>query len=123
MKEREAPLVRNYHLGDLGRAGDRVAIVLAPPDLWSLAKWADLEAVSRFEATIDLTKISSNRFGYQASLICDAVQSCVVTLEPVHSHIEREFGRELHFVDRKARIDLRSEVLTLAAADDEAPEE
>jgi hypothetical protein len=88
-----------------------------------LAKWAEVDAIDRFEATVVLKRISSNRFGYRAVLTCDIVQSCVVTLEPVRSHIERELGRELHFAGHKSRLEVHSEALTLAAAEDEAPEE
>src|SRR5258708_23861926 len=123
MKHGEAPFLRMYDLGDLGRAGDAVAIRLTGADLARMAQWAEVDAIGRFEATVDLTKISSNRFGYRAALTCDVVQSCVVTLEPVHSHFEREFSRELHFAGHRPRLEARPEVLTLAAADDEAPEE
>jgi len=122
MKHDEPPFVRIYDLGDLGRAGDVVAIALKDSDLKRLAQWAELDTVTSFEAVVDLKRISANRFGYNARLSSEIVQSCVVTLEPVRSRIDREFTRELHLVDHRHR-EAKGEALTLAAADDEAPEE
>jgi hypothetical protein len=116
------PFERIYDLGDLGRAGDAVTIALNEECRARVAKWANIEAVETFEATIDLRRLSTNRFECQARLKADIVQSCVVTLEPVHSHIVREFIRELHFQEHKPRNEPRSEVLTIAATDDESPE-
>ena len=120
MKQGGAPFVRTYDLGDLGRAGDRIAVALKESDRKRLAEWAEIESVVAFEATVELKRISANRFGYHARLSSDIVQSCVVTLEPVRSHIEREFSRELHLVDHGRH---EGEAMTLAAADDEAPED
>ena len=122
MKHGATAFVRTYDLGDLGRAGDQVAIALKESDRKRLAEWAELESVEAFEATVDLKRISANRFGYHARLSSDIVQSCVVTLEPVRSHIEREFSRDLHLVGVRHH-EPYGEALTLAAADDEAPEE
>jgi hypothetical protein len=123
MRHREPPFDRFYNLGDLGRAGDSVTIVLNEESRARLAKWAEVVAVGKLEATVDLKKLSTNRFEYRARLEADAVQSCVVTLEPVHSHIAREFSRELHFAEHAPRREPRPEALTITAADDDAPEE
>jgi len=122
MKRADVPFARIYDLGDLGRAGDTIAIALKDADRKRLAAWAEVESVTSFQATVDLTRISANRFGYRAHLTSDVVQSCVVTLEPVRSHIVRDFSRELHLADHRHH-EPRTEALTLAAAEDEAPEE
>jgi uncharacterized metal-binding protein YceD (DUF177 family) len=123
MRHVEPPFERVYDLGGLGRAGDGLTIALNEESRARLAKWADIEAVDKYEAAVSLRRLSANRFEYQARLVADIVQSCVVTLEPVNSHIEREFSRELHFQEHSPRSEPHAEALTIAAADDEAPEE
>jgi hypothetical protein len=120
--EHQAPFVRLYDLSDLGRAGDEVTIALGEGDRARLAQWAELDEVGTFKAKIALERLSSSRFSYRASLAADIAQACVVTLEPVLSHIAQTFSRELHFVDRAPHQEPRSEALTLGAAEDEAPE-
>jgi hypothetical protein len=123
MSHREPPFERFYNLGELGRTGDSVTIALNEESRARLAKWAEVVAVGKLEATVDLTRLSAKRFEYRARLEADTVQSCVVTLEPVLAHIAREFSRELHFAEHAPRHEPRPEALTIAAADDDTPEE
>ena len=51
------------------------------------------------------------------------MQSCVVTLEPVTSHISRTFHRELHLIPNVHRFADKGGAVTLDATDDDAPEE
>ncbi len=44
------------------------------------------------------SKLAPDRFGLSFHLTADVTQSCVVTLEPVKSGMERRFSRELHFI-------------------------
>lgn len=115
------PIERHYELGRLSDAGDQVLVKASGDDLTRLAQWAELTGVDRFEGRVSLRKISPTRFGYDAVLTADIVQDCVVTLEPVRSHIDRSFTRELHYTPRRhAEPEM---ALTLAAGDDEVPEE
>jgi uncharacterized metal-binding protein YceD (DUF177 family) len=115
------PIERIYDLAKLSEAGDEIQIRASADDLTRLAQWADLLRVERFESRVTLRKISPTRFAYEAVLTADIVQACVVTLEPVRSHIDRSFARELHYTPRRhAEPEM---ALTLAAGDDEVPEE
>ena len=117
----DAPLARIYDLATLSEAGDEIAIAVAGDDLTRLAEWAGVDRVDRFEGKISLRKLAPGRFAYDAVLSADVVQSCVVTLEPVRSHIARSFARTLHYTPRGP---VRDEgLLTLAAGDDDAPDE
>lgn len=116
------PFERFYDLGDLSDAGDEVAISLSPADLARLAGWADVRAVERFAADISLARLASNRFGYDATLVADIVQTCVVTLEPVSNRIERRFRRVLLLAPGRRHQAPGGEI-ALTAADDDAPEE
>ena len=121
------PLQRFYDLKDLSEAGDEVVVAAKPAEFPALAEWLGVDAVERFEATVTLRRLSHSRFLYEAVLGADVVQSCVVSLEPVASHVERSFTRTLHLIPRhprgrKPEVE-GSGILTLGAGDDEVPEE
>jgi hypothetical protein len=61
-----------------------------------LAKWAGVDEVSTFAAKVTLNRPAPNRFLYRAALGADIMQNCVVTLEPVHSHLSLDISRSLH---------------------------
>lgn len=92
---REFPISQTYELGRLAGAGDEVTIAPSKEDLARIAAWADLDAVESLRARIDLGKVTATHFTLDIVLDADIVQSCVVTLDPVRSHIERAFTREL----------------------------
>lgn len=123
--EKSALLERFVDLSTLSQAGAEIAIAPASEDLERLAEWAGVDSVERFEAIVKLKKLSRTRFAYSADFKADVVQACVVTLEPVTAHIERQFARELHLVSGKiAPPDAAPDfdgALPLNA--DEAPEE
>jgi uncharacterized metal-binding protein YceD (DUF177 family) len=124
MMQDAVPLERFYDLDSLGRAGADVAIVADAEALKRLAAWAEVEAVESFKGEVALKKTAATRFSLDYTLDADIVQSCVVTLEPVRSHIAQTFSRELHLSHASAhRHAVKSEELTLAAGDDDAVEE
>ena len=118
--ERMAPLSHFFDLGDLSQAGSRVHIDAKGDDLTRLAHWAGVDEVRSFAAQVELSRLSRTRFAYEAELEADIVQSCVVTLEPVTTHIVRHISRDLHF---SPRLHAESGELTLAAGDENTPEE
>jgi len=99
------PISHPYELGRLGKAGDSVELTATPDERARIAAWAGVDAVVSFRAHIDLRRISPTRFDYEARLDCEIVQSCVVTLEPVRSRIERDFGRELLLTEAAAHTE------------------
>jgi uncharacterized metal-binding protein YceD (DUF177 family) len=115
------PLERLTDLDRLGQAGADVTIAIKGDDLVRLAKWAKVERIEAFSAEVELRRLSQSRFKLAYSFTADVTQSCVVTLEPVRSHIARAFSRELH-VTSQVPAD-KGGVLTLDAGDDEVPEE
>lgn len=115
------PIERIYDLATLSEAGDEIEVEASADDLARLAQWSGVDRVERFLGKVSLRKLSPTRFAYDAVLSADVVQSCVVTLEPVRSHIARSFARTLLYM---AGRPVRDEgQLTLAAGDDEAPDE
>lgn len=114
-----SPFQHYFKLGELTQAGSDVAVVASAEQLPGLAEWALVDKVTRFEAQLQLRRLSTTRFSYAADLVADIVQACVVTLEPVESHIVRHIERELHLAP-KLPEDVRE--LTLSAGDDDVPE-
>ncbi len=112
-----------YELGSLGRAGAELRIEADGDQRARIAAWADVRAVEAFGATVSLRKHSADRLSVHAALVADIVQDCVVTLEPVRSHLEIDVHRELHLAHRIRTKPGESIPLTAAAGDDDVPEE
>ena len=114
-----APLQHLFDLGDLSQAGSEIVVEAGAEALAGLAGWLGVDKVRRLRALVNLKRLGSNRFAFAADLEADVVQACVVTLEPVESHIARPVVRELHLAPKMP--DEAGE-LTLSAGDDDAPE-
>jgi uncharacterized metal-binding protein YceD (DUF177 family) len=121
MTAEKPPLERFTDLDRLGQAGADVTIGAKGDDLARLAKWAKVESIEAFSADVELRRLSQTRFKLDYSLTADITQACVVTLDPVRSHIAREFSRELHVTGHSPAD--KGGVLTFDAGDDEALEE
>ena len=123
MSETEPPIRRLYDLNRLSEAGYETRFVLGPEERTQLAEWADVESVEQFEAVVTLQRLSPTRFHYHARLEASLTQLCTVSLEPVASHVERDFSRTLHLVARIADPLAAEGEISLAAGDDDAPED
>ena len=115
------PFQLSTNLGRLGQAGDEIQFSASAEDRAALARLAGLLEVPALAARIQLTKLSPTRFLVAYDLTADLVQACVVSLEPVPAHIEKQFRRELHFTPNLRRP-LAGEV-TLSPEEEEGPEE
>lgn len=119
-----APLTRLYDLADLGKAGAEIHLDATPQEREKLAAWLEIAEVSRFAAVITLTRKGLDRFTYMARLQAEVLQSCVVTLAPIANLHQLEVVRALHVVPPRRRpSEPEAGELTLAAGDDETPEE
>jgi hypothetical protein len=112
-----------FDLGRLSDAGEELVLAPKADELEALAKWAEVCSVDTFDATIDLTRRSPSDFHYEARIEADVTQNCVVTLEPVKSHITRHFSRDIHLSRMMRRDPAVIEALVPGAGDDETPEE
>ncbi|HEX3652739.1 MAG TPA: hypothetical protein VHU18_07940 [Rhizomicrobium sp.] len=93
-----APLSVIYDLADLSDGGAEVSISATDEQRTNLAEWAGVDSVESFEAHVDLRRKSATRFTYDATLMANITQSCVVTLEPVHAQLSLNVARALHLV-------------------------
>ena len=117
------PFQELYDLGDLGRGSAEFRITANADELSRIARWADIRAVKSFSATVELRRHSASMYSLDAHLIADIVQDCVVTLEPVDSHIDRHIHRQLHLTAPVRHREDISIALTESAGDDDVPEE
>jgi len=115
------PLSSTYDLTDVSEAGAEIVVAANAGQRTKFAQWAGVDAVERFDATVNLKRLSATRFSYEALLDANVVQSCVVTLEPVRSHIERTVSRVLQLVRRDTAHKRDHEAAKLAG--EEGPEE
>ncbi|HSC19195.1 MAG TPA: hypothetical protein VLC74_09790 [Rhizomicrobium sp.] len=115
------PFSRIYDLADLSDAGDEVVIMPDAEQRARLAEWAGVDAVDSFEARVTLRRCAASRFDYAAALAADIVQSCVVSLQPVRSHLKLDVSRALHLSKFPASAKIAPH--ELAPASDENPEE
>ncbi len=116
------PFAHSYNLARLGHAGDEVCLAADPAQRAAIAKWAGILGVEKWDAWVKIKKLASNHFGLNFHLAADVIQSCVVSLEPVPGHLERDFSRELVFVPRHRPAETVSETV-LDIAEEEGPEE
>ncbi len=91
------PIAHSYNLARLGNAGDQVTIVADDAQRAAIAAWAGIVSLESFQAQVEIKKLGANRFGLAFHLVADVTQACVVSLEPVPSHMDHSFSRELHF--------------------------
>jgi len=119
------PLSHNYNLARLGNAGDTVTFTADADQRAAIARWSGVVSVEALETRVDVRKLASTRFGLAFHLTADVTQSCVVTLEPVKSHLEHKFDRELHFIGGSIRHKTTESgpELVLDAGLEEGPEE
>lgn len=117
-----AALTRNYNLGRLGNAGDRLVIEADETERSAIAQLAQILSVPRFVAEVTLAKLGPTRYQLDYRLEAGVEQACVVTLEPVAATMSRSFRRELHFIGTGARRPADSD-LNLSGGDEEEPEE
>ena len=123
MTSEAPPFQELYNLGDLSRGGVEMRVTAESGDLVRIARWAEVQTVETFAAAMTLRKHATNSFSLDADLTADIVQECVVTLEPVRSHIARHVHRMLHLTTASRHRADTSIALTQLAGEDDVPEE
>jgi uncharacterized metal-binding protein YceD (DUF177 family) len=120
------PFSHSYNLARLGNAGDAVRFSADADQRASIARWAGILSLETFETEVEIRKLAPNRFGLAFHLQADVTQGCVVTLEPVASHLNKRFSRELVFVGasrHREAPDSGGPDLVLDSDQEEGPEE
>jgi hypothetical protein len=118
-----APFEHDIDLGRLSDAGTTIVLSPKGEELRQLAQWAGVDSIEAFTATVDLARKSLGNYRYEATIEADITQSCVVTLEPLKSHISTKFGRDLHLARTARHAAEVVEGLVPGAGEDDVPEE
>jgi hypothetical protein len=117
------PLERFHDLSSIPQSGYETDIVAAPEDLKRLAEWAGIDAVTRLTGHIKVHAQSRTTYVLETEFEADVVQACVVTLEPVHCHIARNFTRTLHLSPSlHGHVD-KGGLVPTASVEEDAPDE
>lgn len=98
-----APFSQSFDLGSLGEADRVVTLAPSEEERAGIAAWAGVNALDAFSANIRLRRTGSDTYSYEGSFVADVTQSCVVTLEPVHAHLEGMASREFLVMPQRAR--------------------
>lgn len=117
------PLERFHDLSDIPTAGYELDILPGTEELRALAEWAGVEEVSQLKAHVSMRAQSKTRFLEEAQFDADIVQSCVVTLEPVRTHIARSFTRVLHLMPGVQRFADEGGAVGASPVADDSPDE
>jgi hypothetical protein len=117
------PFEHFFDLSDLGRAGAEVSILLDKAARERVGRWVNVDTVETFTAAVSLKKHSPTRYSFAASLDASIVQSCVVTLQPVRSRIQRQIARELLLASPVRRALPKDALPPTPSVDDELTEE
>jgi uncharacterized metal-binding protein YceD (DUF177 family) len=94
-------------------AGGAYEIAAAPAERAALAKRFELLTLDRLEARVQLTPIAAGFYRLSAALQADLTQACVVTLEPVKSHITEEFVLLYGAIDEQKEVVLDDDSETI----------
>jgi uncharacterized metal-binding protein YceD (DUF177 family) len=94
------PYARPFALDTLSGRGAEVSIEPRAGERAKIAEWLGVMAVETLAATVRITRLGEARYRYEAHFTADVVQACVVTLEPVPSHLAAEFSREYRVEER-----------------------
>jgi len=117
------PLQRFHDLSDIPASGYETDITASPDELKRLAEWAGVDAVSHLTGHIRVRAQSRTTYHLETEFEADVEQACVVTLEPVHSHIARNFTRTLHLTPGLHRYADKGGLVTSTSVEEDAPDE
>lgn len=88
----DIPFSRIIDLRRIGEAGLQETVTADATERAAVAAAFDILDLSRFEATVTISPWNRVGFKVEGRLVADAVQACVVTLEPVPEQIEHPFS-------------------------------
>ena len=120
MTEPALPLSLPYDLATLSERGTELTLSPAPNELAAIAAWLGALGLERFTAALRLARAGDDTYDYAADFTADVVQACVVTLDPVRSHLAGEVKRRYR-VTAKLRLKRRDQdpAVEPSAADDD----
>lgn len=92
MTSRAYPLSHSVALDDVPEDGLDVDIEATPEQRGALARYLDIPAVERMSVHLAVARWRTRGLEVRGELTASVVQTCVVTLEPVHSEVHEEIA-------------------------------
>src|SRR5215475_2824051 len=83
---------RLVYAGQIGEGGSVHELSATEAERAALMRRFDLASLDRLEATVRLRTIGKGLVRATGRFVADLAQPCVVTLDPVTAHLERDFG-------------------------------
>ena len=121
------PFSSTYDLSQVRENGVDVALKPSAAERAQIAAWLGIESLETFQASVRLTRTASGRYLYRGHFDADVVQACVVTLEPVPSHVSGDFERSFQLAPPTAHLKRRGApepppVIAITDLDDDSQE-
>jgi uncharacterized metal-binding protein YceD (DUF177 family) len=88
------PYCHPFDLASLGDAEKVIEFAPSVAERGAIAAWAGIDALSALSATVRLRRAGTDAFEYSGTFSAEIAQSCVVTLDPVHTRIEGTVERK-----------------------------
>ncbi|MEE8438946.1 MAG: YceD family protein [Micropepsaceae bacterium] len=88
-----APFSYPFDLSSLAQAAREEAFVVPEAACQSLAEFYKVDSIQDFSIRAHLTRLSKNEFKLEGQFTASVLQTCIVTLKPVRSSIEKDFIR------------------------------
>ena len=98
----KSPVSFVAHVGRLPRKGMPVVVEANEKQRAALAREHDLAGVERYRAELTVEPWKRNGVRVSGKVLADIVQECVVTLDPIHNHIDETF--EAIFLPEDSRL-------------------
>jgi uncharacterized metal-binding protein YceD (DUF177 family) len=127
----DPPFAASFDLGTVRDRTVEVSLEPGPAERVGIAHWLGIESVQALKATIRLSRVGADEYVYDGSFEADVVQACVITLDPVPSHISGEIHRTFKVLPRPSTRRSKSPiepapaipaVIDLSVAEDDGPE-
>jgi uncharacterized metal-binding protein YceD (DUF177 family) len=116
MTQSVEPFSAIFDLGVLRDAGAEITLAPNPAERAAIAQWLGIESLDSFKAAIRLSRQTEDNYLYDARFEADVVQACVITLDPVPSHLSGEFRRALRVLPRPSKAKRRKTAAVEAPA-------
>jgi uncharacterized metal-binding protein YceD (DUF177 family) len=87
------PYTRPFDLSSLSEVGCEETFKVPVPACDAIAEFYELDGLEGFTVRIRLTRLSKNEFRLEGHFAVTVIQTCIVTLKPVHSIVEEDFER------------------------------
>jgi uncharacterized metal-binding protein YceD (DUF177 family) len=122
-----SPYSSSYDLGLVPEKGADLTLKPSADERDKIAEWLGIESLEALQAQVKLTRSASGSYRYRGHFEADVVQTCVVTLEPLHARLSGDFEREFHLAPAVAPIKRRGKsepppVTAIADLADDGPE-